>query len=303
MLEIGFESKVFEDETRKIDDAFQEACDWMKSLNVFPASNRYTEYQRQFRDLREGNGESIRADGGLKFFSNALGEATELIRIKNSFVGIDSQDYLVQLGKISSGRPFKDFVSHDPGRDFAFELSIASRFISAGYEINLGTIADAVVNIANRKLFVECKRVQSEKKIGARLKEASEQVGRRVTASRSSKSRGLVAVKITEIINPDSQNIVLENPQDFIDFSKDDLHSYIRENEIDFRRHISSKQLGVFFENSLNGLVRSADGLNIAPAFIACRGAAVLCRSKLGFEDMSLLQEFGNKLTTEMNIK
>jgi hypothetical protein len=87
----------------------------------------------------------------------------------------------------------------------------------------------------------------------------------------------------------------------FLNDSKANLHGYIRENETEFKRRIGRKQLGVFFENSLNGILYNPGTASI-PKFVNCRGAAILHKHDQSATDHGLLSEIAPKLTSQIEL-
>ena len=74
--------------------------------------------------------------------------------------------------------------------DFAFELSVASRFLSAGHPVESGTLADVVAIVGRHKIYVECKRIQSDRKFITRVGEAAKQASKNYFAEKECE-RGL----------------------------------------------------------------------------------------------------------------
>jgi hypothetical protein len=298
MIATDLEARVFEEEGQRIEQAFIDACDWLKALGLFPTGNRFATYRKLFEDFRVNRECIVKAPDGLRHYVNATAEASELIRIRKSLEPSGASDYLSQLRKITSGRAFRDSVGADPGRDFAFELSMASRFLAAGNNVDVTKMADLIVSVQSYKLYVECKRIQSPTKFFSRLREARDQIKVRIASDPSSKARGLVAVKVTDILNPESRHAVLTTADLFRHRSKIALHSYIGQYETDISACIAKKQLGIFFENSLHGVVHDESNKSSVPKFINCRGAAIYHRG-LGNQDDALLQSFAPKLANQ----
>ena len=240
----------------------------------------------------------MNAPDGLERYINALAEASELIRIRKSLQEIDASEYLQQLGRITSGKAFKTAVGADPARDFAFELAVAARFLAAGHAVDLTSVADTVAHVGRYKVFVECKRVQSKSKVLARISEARNQLSKRLASSPSSKSRGLVACKITEVLNPEVQHAVFAHAENFRDASKALLHGYVLEHEVELKQRITKKQLGILFENNLYGVVHDNEDPKSVPAFINCRGATIY-QAKLGAEDVALVGTLARGLANQ----
>lgn len=59
-----------------------------------------------------------------------------------------------------------------------------------------------VVTINKDKLYVECKRIKSLKKLGSRIKDASEQIDKRIGTNRKNKY-GLIALDVTDVLLPE----------------------------------------------------------------------------------------------------
>ena len=93
MFALDLPSRVFVEEGARIEAAFAAACEWLKSLGVFQASNRFTEYLKLLNDFRRGHDGLMNAPDGLERYINALAEASELIRIRKSLQEIDASEY------------------------------------------------------------------------------------------------------------------------------------------------------------------------------------------------------------------
>jgi hypothetical protein len=195
---------------------YSEVCNWFSALGFEYSKNRYGIYKRcfqKFMDLAEGKIVEKDLLGFKRSFDNAYIEVNEIIRIKNCLSNVDVSEFLDQVKKIISGQEFRGNTDNDQARDFLFELSIASRFIQAGYSVTLNGVCDVVVDLVDDgMLFVECKRVKSEAQLERNVKKANKQVLQRISSEISSKVHGLVAVNITDLLPktntfyPDSQS-------------------------------------------------------------------------------------------------
>jgi hypothetical protein len=90
---------LFVDERSRIEDDFNEACEWLKELGVFHPSCRFAQYQKIF-----STDDYFESDDRFLQYLSAIGEATELIRIRQSMRKINSNYFLSQLRKATSGR-------------------------------------------------------------------------------------------------------------------------------------------------------------------------------------------------------
>ncbi len=92
---------------------------------------------------------------------------------------------------------------------------MAARFLKAGYEVDLRTITDIEVQIGDRKLYVECKRIKSVKQLGKRISKANNQIRTRINKEISNKNRGMIALNLTDLLNPDSRPIITKSINDY----------------------------------------------------------------------------------------
>lgn len=188
---------------------YAEACEWLNELGIAYSKNRYGLYKQHFEKFKAlANKSSALASEDLlgfkRKFDNSYLEANQLIRIYDNLKEVDSGEFIEQVRKVASGQEFRANSENDQARDFLFELSIASRFIKAGYNTSLTGICDVVVDLLDDgTLFVECKRIKSQAKIGANIKKASKQISLRMEHEVSSKISGLIAINVTDLL-PDS---------------------------------------------------------------------------------------------------
>jgi hypothetical protein len=170
---------------------------------------RYSQYLE--RSLREGTewvaGETVfKNSAGEPFRSRAdwflyvLREVHELMWILKGLkvhvpLGADEK-----LRLIVGGRDFAALDQDSRSRDIQFELRIASYFCQGGFEVDMSTDTDVVARTNRYAFFVECKRVGSKSKLGARLSEARRQLTRQM-ARREGKRRlsGCIAVDVTKV--------------------------------------------------------------------------------------------------------
>ena len=79
-----------------------------------------------------------------------------------------------------------------------FELVIGAMIARAGLIPQLGQEPDVIFDFVGRQIFVECKRVFSEKKIEERIRKAARQLK---THIKSESHCGLIAVSVSRTIN------------------------------------------------------------------------------------------------------
>jgi hypothetical protein len=253
--------------SKELDKKFIEACEWLTTFGIDYKKTRFGLYEKDFKDFVEGKGEKT-AKESLETFMNANLEATELVRLKTTFESFDNTQLSESIKKLVAGQRFRNSSDKDQSRDFAFELSIGSRFSKAGYAVNLRTISDLVVIIGNRKLYVECKRLKSYNQLEKRVKSANEQIKKRLRSEVSSKARGMVALNITDIINPTASPVIANDIKDYQKQSSDNIKNFVLAHQEALSKNKHNKSLGVFTEFATLGFINSNEKKDCAFAYI-----------------------------------
>lgn len=124
-------------------------------------------------------------------------EIHELLWIVKGFKKYKPKGLDVKLKKIISGADFAVFDTNDMSRNLQYELRIASYFCQIGWEVDLSTLTDIVVNTKKFYLFIECKR--AGKKFISRIKEAHKQINKRVPKIKNNKPcYSLICIDVTQ---------------------------------------------------------------------------------------------------------
>ena len=280
-------------EARLLEEQYKEACQWISDLGIEYKRTRFGDYERDFEEfIRAGKTED--SEERLKVFFNAQLEAIELIRVKNTLDSFNSAQAIETIKKSVSGQKFRNGSTADQSRDFAFELSMAARFIKAGYHVDLRTITDIVVEIDGRRLYVECKRIKSAKQLGKRVKEAYKQTKARVTKDASSRTRSLIALNVTDIINPNAMPVITSSVDLYERMSLETLTDFVTLNQPTLVKNQHTKSLGAFTEFTTQGLVTGPDEF----AFLNSREAQFI-NLRLKSRDFEYLNSFHMKLRNQ----
>ena len=94
-------------------------------------------------------------------------------------------------------------TSSNVARNIAFELLVMARLAASGLDLDFSIQSDIAATFDNNSLIFECKRPQSLKKLGARIKDAFKQLERKYSNFSQLRRRGVIAVDITKVVNPD----------------------------------------------------------------------------------------------------
>ena len=245
-------------ESRLIESEYKDACQWISDLGIEYKRTRFGNYEKDLDEFIKTGGKE-NAKESVQTFFNAHLEANELIRIKNAFDSFNSTQALDTIKKAVTGQRFRNGSKSDQSRDFAFELSMASRFLKAGYEVDLRTITDIVVEINGKTLYVECKRIKSEKQLEKRVKEANKQTKTRITTSKSSSARSFIALNLTDVINPNAMPMVETSLDSYTRISAETLKNFVMLNKSTLSKNQHNKCLGVFTEFTTQGFINKPD--------------------------------------------
>lgn len=264
---------IYVEEGKKIEGLYSQATDWLDSIGLPYSKTRFGKYkkdiQRFYSDINKKNENENEIKAEFHSFLNAHSEITEIIRIYNDVSKSEQYDYIDQLKKVTSGQPFRNNTANDNSRDFAFELTMAARFIRSGFEVNLNQLADVVAKREDTpQIYVECKRIKSLSKVAKNIKKANEQLKRRLARENSKLPRGLVAINVNDLINPNSNMFVVDSIERLQNFNSENLNQFVIDHEMEFNTKKFNKVLGVFCEQINQAFLFDRE----VPAVANCRG-------------------------------
>lgn len=190
---------------------FEDAKLWLESkgIKVNP-----TRFQKNKQLLLKNSSNKTSEDFEI-LWANA--ELHDLCEIHRYLSKIESSNLTESLRKIVKG---PELLAHEKedggsihGRNFTFELYVASRLVRAGYDTSFDTDAD-INFIESDVLFnVECKRVNSENNMNYLIQEAIKQIDKRC----SNNDKGIVAISISKLVH---KAIQLEAKRSFADLDE-----------------------------------------------------------------------------------
>lgn len=244
-------TKIYEHKFEELLALYEDVCNWFDELGFSYTRNRYGVYKKHLENFLRMAEEKAFPDL-LTFktgFDSAYIEVHEIIRVYNGLKDIEANEFLEQIKKVTSGREIRQKEGDDQARDFLFELSIAARFIKAGYSVSLTGVCDVVVDLgANGTLFVECKRIKSQSKIAANVKKANKQLTKRIKAAKTSKVRGLVAINVTDLL-PYTLYLQPDSPQSATYIHRGVSNKFTLDNATSLAEGMNRKCLGVMCES------------------------------------------------------
>jgi hypothetical protein len=171
-------------------EAFQEAAEYVYSLGVSRKNVRLKAYNDFLNTISLETQEFFVPDEAMRLWR----EIHELTFVLSVFKDNNLTPPNDLLKKSLDGKPLEEYES-ETGRNFFLELRAAIYFLRIGYAITLDQDCDIVAVRNRQRIFIECKRLYSEKKAGRRVRECYEQLETRLAAAdRSYNNLGLAWV-------------------------------------------------------------------------------------------------------------
>ena len=122
--------------------------------------------------------------------------------------------------------------------------------MKAGFQVSLTGICDVVVTLSSGdSLFVECKRIKSEKQIPKNVSKAAKQLVKRMTSQASSKVNGLIAVNITDML-PDTRMFFPDTVEAASHIHRKVSNKFVSDRLNDFSVKTSKKCFGLMCESA-----------------------------------------------------
>jgi hypothetical protein len=230
-------------------EKLNEVVDWINGLGIRSAATRLMGYKKFIAEFYRVLGTEDASESHLYQFAQAQREIFELVRLKEALQTQEGTHLLQRLKQVTSGLPFRSARIHDPARDISFELSIAGRFLKAGLEVDFSQIADVVVRSDPYTIYVECKRITSEKQVEKRIAEAYQQASRRIASSNSSRAKGFCAFEVSEVINPQLEMYAVGGPRSFQYQTSRQLANYVLSKKSIVQRRSKRGVLGSLFQH------------------------------------------------------
>lgn len=187
--------------------------DWLSSFGLKALSTRYSRYVHYVDSFFESERPDSE-DGRGKFdaLTRSYKECVEILIIYTVFSDEKSDKFKSKIEEITKGKDHLETSSACGARDYLFELIVAAKFSKAGYFIDWNGLTDVVAYKDDAKLFIECKRITSERRFEENFNKAGKQLQREMAKEKSNKS-GLVFIDISNCIAEDIPNHEASSPQ------------------------------------------------------------------------------------------
>jgi hypothetical protein len=134
----------------------------------------------------------------------SLVEATELADVYCSFPVMSDRTLREKFGAILEGpfSPRQETAASNHARNTIFELNLAGWLTYKGIPTRMDHNPDISCEIADRLVFIQCKRPFSRRKVEANIRRACKQLSIDLNCAGDTRNRGIVAISMTRAINP-----------------------------------------------------------------------------------------------------
>lgn len=198
-------------------------------LNVNPSRlKKYIEPYNQM--ITRWGTESISSIVNNKQYASALFEVHQMIEIGEKLLELKHDNLTAALKKTLSGDELYSVDAQkektNSARNFSFELFMARYFKRAGYDLNFDTISDINATDEQDSIFIECKRPAKEETVGPNIQTALKQAIKRFDPNDKRNQKGIAAIDITALINPEHEFLVPNDLYFISDVLKNADHAY-----------------------------------------------------------------------------
>ena len=169
------------------------------------AGTRMAYYMKTLEQMSEVWGPGIEKER-LREFALVLYESSELAWIFKHVWGVcdDDTKSLFFEALMGPNHTADEKPASVKPRSTVTELAVAARLNMAGMTTRGVVEPDLLFDLGGTKIFVACKRLSSEKQIRRNIRDALEQIQRASLIPRRNAKRGIVALDISKLSNPDS---------------------------------------------------------------------------------------------------
>ena len=210
--------------TQSNKDIFQKysaALEWMKEIGVNLNLGRTQHYRKILEFSIKIKNDEIRKESEKNAFPDYVSSMLEIhdfINIYDAFYSTPKNQLAHIVAKLQEGvngpiNANDETEKSTKARNFLFEAIVAAKAHRPikGIEAILDAESDTGIGIDKKKLWIECKRITSMGKIEANVRTASNQLESIINKHYGSGHRGIVALEITKLINPENEIYVTQN--------------------------------------------------------------------------------------------
>lgn len=218
---------------------YSRALDWLNKIGVKLSQGRTQFYLKTIDYWKDNykNAQDLEVKDGLPHFLTSVFEIYDFIEIHEAFKNepIDRLQHIIrklQKGVNGPTNTQDESANTTTSRNYLFEALVAAKSHKPemGIEAILDAYTDTGVYFGKTKIWIECKRIFSEKKLQANINKASKQLIKHIGKQLGAKHKGVVAIDVTKLINPKHYVFEAENDSKLKDFVDQLMDSFIHEN-------------------------------------------------------------------------
>jgi hypothetical protein len=203
-----------------LSEDYQNALRWMVDLGVNISPGR-TQHYAKIIDYWKSRYKSASEQEGKDIFTDFVSSAYEISDFIDIYKSLHSElpDKLVHIAeKLQKGvngpvNAAQETSKSTVARNYIFEALVAARCHAPSSSITsiLDAKSDTGIEVKNKKIWIECKRVTSIKKLEANVRDARNQLEKILNSKIGSGHRGMVAIDFTKILHEGDKLLVKDN--------------------------------------------------------------------------------------------
>jgi hypothetical protein len=215
------------------------AIAWMESLGLDVNRGRIFHYKQVISYWKDAYNTATLDEAQKAFpdFVNAMREIEDFISVFRAFGNEPKNNLSLIRDKLekSIGGPvelIKENGHSNVARNFLFEAVTAAKAHQPhrGVAAILSADSDTGIAINNKKIWVECKRLSSAKKIEANVKDASSQLERIIRKNIGWGHRGIVGLDVSKLFNPGDKIYLKKSDLELVSSINKMMDRFIEEN-------------------------------------------------------------------------
>lgn len=214
------------------------AIAWMDSLGLDVNRGRLSHYRQIIGYWKDAYKTATIEEAQKAFpdFVNAMREIEDFVSVFRAFWREPKSNLSLIRDKIekSIGGPadlIKENSKSNVSRNFLFEAVTAAKAHqpSRGVAAILNADSDTGIAVDNKKIWIECKRLSSAKKIEANVKDASSQLEKVIRRKIGSGHKGIVALDVSKLFNPGDKIYPKKNDLELVSSINQMMDNFIEE--------------------------------------------------------------------------
>lgn len=214
--------------TRSYEDIFLQysaAMSWMEELGIKLSAGRTAHYKRvigRWKDMYM-TATPVQAQEVYADFISSMFEVNAFITVHKAFKNSPIAQITSIIQKLEKGvngpmNAVSETSDSSTARNFLFEATIAAKSHrpDRGVEAILNAKSDTGIQIDGKKIWIECKRVTTIRKIEGNVRKAVKQLAVIFAGEVGSGHRGMVALDISKILNQGDKIYFAKNDDELL---------------------------------------------------------------------------------------